>query len=261
MFTQLIPPDLSIPYVGGWCEGYVSGAWGLSTIPTVNNQQTSSIPGVRGYSSAKAKWEDNPGNGNHPDELPPEGVCCPIYFSLPDDYWHVAISLGDGRVLSSSLPGFNRSGYMYASIQDLIDDYAKYNGGCTYLGFSEYVCDIQVIKEEYMKATANDLKYLYLGVYAESVPDDKLASDPFVGTDMGTATMEVLDYANKNGTAYWQVKPKLEKQIADLSAQVLDLQNKLLSSAKQPVTPDTTTVVPVKSTGFIGWLKLLLNIK
>jgi hypothetical protein len=82
----------------------------------------------------------------------------------------------------------------------------------------------KIYNEDYMKATANDLKYLYLGVYAQDVPADQLANDPFVGTDMGVATMQVLDYANKNGFAYWQYKPQAEKQIADLQAQLAALE-------------------------------------
>lgn len=77
---------------------------------------------------------------------------------------------------------------------------------------------------DYMLATPNQLKYLYLGVYAIETPDAILAKDPFVGTDFGVATEKVLDYANTKGIAYWQVKPKLEAEIAALKKKVAELQ-------------------------------------
>lgn len=94
-----------------------------------------------------------------------------------------------------------------------------------------------------MIATANDLKYLYLGVYAQDVPDANLATDGFVGTDLGAATMQVLDYANKNGFAYWQYKPNAEKQIADLTT-ALATANDALKKAQQAPVPAPTPLPP-----------------
>lgn len=81
-----------------------------------------------------------------------------------------------------------------------------------------------ILEGEDMKATANDLKYLYLGVYAQDTPDDVLAKDPFIGTDLGAATMKVLDYANTKGVAYWQYKASAEEQIANLKKRVAELE-------------------------------------
>lgn len=75
-----------------------------------------------------------------------------------------------------------------------------------------------------MIVTPANLKYLYLGIYAENVPDSKLATDSLVGKDYAESTQLMLDYANKNGYAYWQVKPKLEAQIQTLQARVAELE-------------------------------------
>lgn len=67
-------------------------------------------------------------------------------------------------------------------------------------------------------ATVNDLKYLYLGIYAQDVPDKQLEKDPYLGQDLGLVAMRLCDYANKNDFAYWQYKPKAEKRIKELEA-------------------------------------------
>ncbi len=138
-------------------------------------------------------------------------------------YGHIATQLTGGRVFEEnvSMGGVARmlvdGAYVYASRigseneawrstkNPHIYRIKSYNGGA-------------------MLATANDLKYLYLGVYSESVSDEQLAKDPFLGTDMGVATMKVLDYANTTGVAYWQYKPAAEKQIADLKKKVAELE-------------------------------------
>lgn len=124
-----------IPYVGGWCEGFVEGAWGQATLPTPQNQTTNGV-----WSSAIAKWNGNPGNGNHPGELPPVGKTVPVYFSLGStSYGHTAISLDDGEVASSTQAGYHTQGFIHPTLNNLISVYGQYNNGCNYLGWSEYV--------------------------------------------------------------------------------------------------------------------------
>lgn len=69
-----------------------------------------------------------------------------------------------------------------------------------------------------VKATVNDLKYLYLGIYAQDIPEKELAKDPYLGQDLGLVAMQLCDYANKNKFAYWQYKPQAEKRIKELEA-------------------------------------------
>lgn len=48
---------------------------------------------------------------------------------------------------SSSYAGYHTAPLIYPNLQALINDYAKYNNGCTYLGWSEYIGRQQVVKE------------------------------------------------------------------------------------------------------------------
>lgn len=105
-----------------------------------------------------AKWNANPGGGNHPGELPPSGLTVPVYFSLGDvANGHVAISLDDGSVASSTQPGLHPQGFIHPNLQNLINVYAKYNGGCTYLGWSEYVGTVRVVQPENQPTQGGDM--------------------------------------------------------------------------------------------------------
>lgn len=145
-WRQVVDANWRIPYVGGWCEGYVAGAWGQATLPTPENQVTYAI-GAGGYGSAIEKWNANVGGGNHSGELPPVGKTVPVYFSL-GNVWqgHTAISLDDGYIASSSQGGYHTQGYIHQNLDNIIWAYGQYNGGCTYLGWSEFVGNIRVIE-------------------------------------------------------------------------------------------------------------------
>jgi hypothetical protein len=132
LFKQLRDAIWRVAYIGGWCLKFVQDAFGTD----------------HPYPSANASWDANFGNGNHPGELPPAGVTVPIYFSLGNvPAGHVAISLDDGSVASSTQGGSHAEGFIHPNLQNLIDTYAKYNGGCTYLGWSEYVGSVQVVSQ------------------------------------------------------------------------------------------------------------------
>ncbi|MGO4470324.1 hypothetical protein AB4Y95_00095 [Arthrobacter sp. M-10] len=155
-YTQLCDANWKIPYIGGWCEGFVEGAWGQASLPKQDSKGNWYTTGV--YGSAIAKWNANPGNGNHPDELPPSGVTVPVYFSLDSVAdGHTAISLDDGSVASSTQPGTHPLGFLHPNLQNLIDVYAKYNGGCTYLGWSEYVGTVRVVQPVTQPSQGGDM--------------------------------------------------------------------------------------------------------
>jgi hypothetical protein len=154
-WKQLKDANWKIPYVGSWCEGYVEGAWGQATKPTANNQTTSGV-----YGTATAAWSAQP---NKHYDLPPKGKTVPVYFSLGSTtQGHVAISLDDGQVASSTQSGFHTQGYIHPNLNDLITVYGKYNKGCKYLGWGEYVGKIRVIAPDVVYATQTQIKALYL---------------------------------------------------------------------------------------------------
>ena len=122
-----------VPYTGGWCLKYVQDAFG------------SDHP----YPSAIDAWNANYGNGNHFGELPPVGKTVLVYFSLGNvPAGHVAISLDDGCVASSTQSGTHSQGFIHPNLDNLISIYGKYNGGCTYLGWSEYCGSMKVLVNE-----------------------------------------------------------------------------------------------------------------
>ena len=143
-------------------------------------------------------------------------------------YGHIAVQLSGGRVFEENvnMGGVARklitegseSWYVYASRIGSEAESWRIGKNAHVYRILSYNGDTD------MKATANDLKYLYLGVYAVDTPADILAKDPFIGTDFGYATSQVLDYANTKGIAYWQYKPKAEKEIADLKKRVTELE-------------------------------------
>lgn len=185
-YTQTRDANWKVPYIGGWCEGFVEGAWGQASLPKQDSKGNWYTTGV--YGSAIDKWNVNPGNGNHPGELPPSGVTVPVYFSLGNEAdGHTAISLDDGSVASSTQPGTHPQGFIHPNLQNLINIYAKYNGGCTYLGWSEYVGTMRVVQpvnqpsqggdtDMITNAGLNAIYWAYLGR-----EPDQSARDHYVG--------------------------------------------------------------------------------
>lgn len=138
-WQQIITPNLTISYTGGWCLQAVQNAFGTA----------------HPYSSAMQDWlSGENGHGNHDGELPPAGVYVPVYFSLGDEpRGHIAISMPNGWVASSTLPGVNKGLYIHPSLAALISMYAKYNEGCHYLGWSEGVGNEAVV--QFLPTTAD----------------------------------------------------------------------------------------------------------
>lgn len=127
-WIQIRDADMNVGYEGGWCLKYVQDAYHTDHIsPT-----------------ATADWNRQP--AKHYD-LPPLGITVPVYFSLGNEpAGHIAIRLDDGWVASSTLVGVHSKPYYHKTLDDLIAVYGRYNGGCTYLGWGEYVGSVQVVK-------------------------------------------------------------------------------------------------------------------
>ena len=174
MWNQLRDAIWRVAYVGGWCLKYVQDAFGTD----------------HPYPSAMAAWNANYGNGNHPNELPPVGKTVAVYFSLGNvPEGHAAISLDDGSVASSTQAGTHPSGYLHPNLQNLIDVYGKYNGGCTYLGWSEYVGTVHVLQSAVVNATDDQIRQAYLDILERPVDDGALAhyrayTNDFVRADL-----------------------------------------------------------------------------
>lgn len=199
MAVQLITPNPNIPYYGGLCEGFVEGTVGQASAPFKDRDGNYTTTGV--YPTATAAWEAN--IGNHPDELPPKGMRTAIYFSLGSTKaGHVALALEDGRVASSTQPGYHLTAYIHPSLQDMINIYARYNSGCTYLGWSEYIGKLQIIEGgnmEDISTLKTEIDRLWTALNLSDQDRDKL--------------WEALDNSNKNADV-------LKRAVGDLAKNV-----------------------------------------
>lgn len=233
-YTQLIDANWRIPYIGGWCEGYVEGAWGQASLPKQDNNGNWYTLGQ--YASAMAKWNANPGNGNHPGELPPVGKTVAVYFSLGStSAGHTAISLDDGQVASSTQGGVHPQGYIHPNLQDLITMYAKYNNGCTYLGWSEYVGNIRVVQPVAAPQTQGDdmidaatLKLLFNTLLNRD--PDQGAYDHYVGNYTTTFVVNDLNSSQERAnllSLQQNTQAAVNQHIDALSSQVTSLTSQL----------------------------------
>ena len=129
-WRQLRDADMTVGYTGGWCLKYCQDAFKTDhPDPDATNA-----------------WEDNYLGGNHYD-LPPVGKTVPVYFSLGNvPQGHVAISLDDGMIASSTQGGYHSQPYFHQNLDNIIWVYGQYNGGCNYLGWSEYVGTVHVVE-------------------------------------------------------------------------------------------------------------------
>lgn len=129
-YVQVIDANWRIPYTGGWCLQYVRQAYGQPAR----------------YPDASSAW--NASKSKHYD-YPPAGITVPVYFSLGStNQGHIAIRLDDLMVASSTQSGTHPKGYLHPNIKNLIDMYAKYNNGCTYLGWTEDIAGTTVVRYE-----------------------------------------------------------------------------------------------------------------
>jgi len=134
-YIQVRGADTGITYTGGWCLKAVADAFGTPHI----------------FPTATADWLSGEHNGdtslgNHNGQTPPDGVQVPVYLSLSKvPAGDVAISLGDGRIAAAAQSGTHKGLYIYGSLQAYINDYSRYNGGATYLGWSEGTENTRVV--------------------------------------------------------------------------------------------------------------------
>lgn len=270
-WAQLKDANWKVGYLGGWCEGYVSMAWGYSkflydkagnVIGTAGNGK-----GAKNYTSATAHWNDK--KGNHPGELPPKGITVPVFFKLGNvPEGHVAVMLSDRYVASSTLPGYHSQGYLHKNIDELIALYGKYNGGCTYLGWSEYVSGVRVVKYEPTITTKDVTSTKVIVFTTRDERDDSLLLGQrkvkIAGVNGSVTTVTRITYSDGKETKRQQVSVKTVPAIE----QVISV-GTYIQPTPQPVpepTPEPTPEPPVitppdptppGATVEVGWVKIL----
>ena len=161
-YTQIRDANMTTGYEGGWCLKFVQDAFRTD----------------HPYPTAMAAWNANYGKGNHPNELPPVGKTVPVYFSLGHvPAGHVAISLDDAMIASSTQAGFHSRPYFHRNLQDLINVYGQYNGGCKYLGWSEFVGSVRVVKSDAEAIAAAAQAAAAAKAKADAIAKAKVAAD------------------------------------------------------------------------------------
>jgi hypothetical protein len=213
---QLVQPNLSVVGKVTWCLLYARQVFSADKVEA----------------TAWDAWTN--ADYKHTDALP--DVAVPVWFSywgtingIYQNWGHVAVYV-PGQGFYSSPYKTTQTHAVLSSISEVERIY-----GCKYVGWSEDISNVRVAKDIGMIVDKNNLKYLYLGIYGETVADEKLASDNWIGKDYAEATQAMLDYANKNGYAYWQVKPQLEATINDLKVRQEEL-GKVVTNKDNEIT-------------------------
>lgn len=131
-YRQLVQPNLDIYETAGWCLQFTRRVFGAPAVePT-----------------AWQGWERT--QFKHHDRNWPNGVSIPVWFDWWGDvghgrqrYGHVAVLHTDGRVYSSPLTGYGRA--WFVSVDDLV---RAFGGGMTYVGWTEDISGVRVVKKE-----------------------------------------------------------------------------------------------------------------
>lgn len=228
---QLVEPNLNQAGRIGWCLQFARQAYGAP---------------VR-EPSAWVAWLAS----NQRTDAVPTDVKVPLWFSYIENgvnLGHVVISVPGRGYLSSPW----KQGTTQAWLSSISEVERIYK--CQYVGWSEDISGVTVVGDE-MVVDKNNLKYLYMGIYGQDPSVEVSPKDPEIGKDYAETTQRILDYANKNGFAYWQFKPQAEAKISDLTKENEALK-KQLSEAGQ--NPDSVTVT---KQSLWDWFKNLPFIK
>lgn len=129
-WTQVKDANWKVPYTAGWCLKYVREAFGIGPK----------------YPTAIDAWKN--ATSKHYD-YPPAGITVPVFFSIKTEpAGHIAIRLDDMCVASSTQAGTHPQGYIHKNIESMMLVYGSARGNCTYLGWTEDLNGVTVIRWE-----------------------------------------------------------------------------------------------------------------
>jgi hypothetical protein len=223
-WIQLKDADMTVGYTGGWCLKYVQDAFGTD----------------HPFPSAIDSWNGNVGNGNHPGEVPPMVMTVPVYLSLGNvPAGHVAIRLDDGGVASSSYAGYHPTPHFYSNLDGLINDYATYNGGANYLGWSEYVGTVKVVgwQDEHQQTVPTEIAFGTI-----TLDDDTISFGEKGVRQIGVNGQRIQIYLVHTLDGAEQSRDLLSDNITSPIAQVNTI-GTLVPPVIVPV-PDPTPIIP-----------------
>ncbi len=148
MYQQLVQPDLTIVAQAGWCLWFT--------------QEVFHVPHL--YPNASTAWANTK---QRTDALP--NASAPVWFSWGVD-GHVATRTSDGRVFSSPITGHGN--IWFSSVEDCAKAITQATGiKCSYLGWSEDLSGVQLIKGGVMSVVNDgDTINYFLAAY-DRMPD------------------------------------------------------------------------------------------
>lgn len=279
MWKQLRDAAMNTPYLGGWCEGFVEMAWGQGAM---HKNSAGEYYTTGTYGRAIDAWDAEP---NKHTDRPPAGVTVPVYLSLGNvPAGHVAISLSDGYIASSTQAGYHSAPYYHKNLDDLIAVYGKYNGGATYLGWGEHVGTVSVVALAQVNATDDEIRAAYQEILERPADDGGLAhyrnyTNDFVRQDLldspeykslqahkqvqaeaaAKAAQDAQDAADAKAKADADAAVKAQAD-ADARQKALDAQTEADAAAShiqnQPPSPTLYDVLAKFVMLVINWLKI-----
>ena len=247
-----------VPYTGGWCLMYVCQAFG------VYNQGNGQPDAISAWNAAIHKHYD----------LPPANITVPVYFSLGNvPEGHIAIRLDDLEVASSTQSGWHSQGYIHPNIDNLISIYGQYNGGCTYLGWSEDLNGITLVHyvEDVPNATTAQVQQDYIDILERPADDGGLAhyvgnyTNDFVRNDLLNSAEYKQLQANKAAAVPAPIPaPTPEPVSVTAPAPAPVVEPPVTPKPVTPAPPSKPTAIKLvkhNTFNFINWLfNLIANI-
>lgn len=232
MYQQAVQPNLKTVGNIGWCLSFAENVFGTPHL----------------YATATDGWHST--HFPHDDRNFPAGVSFPVWYSYIEnglDFGHVAVRLPDGRVLSSPYKAENTQ-----QIFKDVDECARVLN-CTYLGWSEDIATVQVIKEGPMMVDKNLLNNLYLA--ALNRQPDHPGADGFLGQPCDVvlqALLDSLEYAALQASRQAEAK-----KVDDLTAANLKLTAQIDALKAVPATPPDPQVTVTQSGLWAAFKKFL----
>lgn len=233
--NQLIQPNLAVIGYPDYCEKYTEDVFG---VPASSRHEA----------DAFLAWAD--ARFKHPNQVPPIDISVPIYFNWTGNVggitknWGHACVWVKGQVYTTPLRGTGH--LVYPSIGAI----QKAFGLGSYLGWTEDIENLRIVEEEVLDQSHLDiLNFAFFG-------GDK---SPPSGLTIGRPVLAAIEALNSsperqqriarlNQTAAEAAKvPALEKQIADLQAQLKAKQSQSQTQTSGAVSGASGTIQDISS--------------
>ncbi|MDR6794747.1 hypothetical protein J2X12_004238 [Pseudarthrobacter oxydans] len=175
--VQAITPNPDVSCTPGWCLTYVDDAFDLEAHGKTQN-----------YPTAISAW--NASHSKHVDRRFPANCWVPVWFTLEGNpAGHVAILAPDGAVWSSSHPT-KKTPVRHNSLKEIVAYYGSL--GLSYLGWTEDVGGIAVVKEEDM-IKDTDLEYARWEKLGQQIRGRSLTREEFRSSAVGLTWLKALE--------------------------------------------------------------------